>query len=286
MNTDIWHNIMLKMDMNTLFNFFTINKRMYAIYDDIYFWQQKFAHDNLKYLGLTQPNNIYNWRKEYIISTNLKKELYPIVFDNNKASVLLIQMISGPKYYTKDKHCKSLEKYMDIHYKNWKLYLRRGDIIENIEKSGYRSEGICMYDGEHIIPLNYEFDDYGSPSDTFIVFKDFLPDYWTKIYNDDVIQLNIIKKYTSPLDNIMSFFYWHCDFPPVVIYKEPIIEQIKNGYTTVINTGTKPIVSINFANQSYNIHLKTEQINTIVTTGTIDELVACDMDNDGIYCYF
>jgi hypothetical protein len=285
MNTDIWHNIMLEMDMKTLFTFFTINKQMYAIYKDIYFWQQKFAHDNLQYLGLNKPNNIHDWRKEYIISTNLKEELG--VFNTNRASVLLIQIDDGHRYYTEDEHCKSLEKYMNINYKNWKLYLRKGDIIENIEQSGYRSEGICMYDGEHIIPLNYEADDYGSPSDTFIVFKDFLPDYWTKIYNDDVIQLNIIKKYISPLmDDIMSSFYWHCDFPPVVIYKEPIIQQVKNRYTTVINTGTKPIVSINFANQSYNIHLETEQINTIVTTGTINELVACDMNNDGIYCYF
>ncbi len=293
MNMDIIHNIMLSMDIKTLFNFFKVDKRIYAIYNDIYFWKLKFTHDNLEYLGLEKPNNLNNFIKSYITAKLLKEELYPKVFNNNKASVLLIDIDDKNTYYSQNEQLTTLETCMDNGYKNWRLYLRKGDIIENIANSGYRSEGICMYDGEHLIPMNHDEDDYGSPSKTFVVFKDFLPDYWNKVFDEDTTHLNVIKKYiTSYLDEKTnmekdSSFYWHSDYPPTVMYKPIIIQQVKNKYKDVINKGNIPIITINFANQYYNIHLTIKQINDIIITGTIqEELYACYMKNNDIYCEY
>ena len=83
-NMDMLQHIMLMMDIKTLFNFFKVNKQIYAIYNDIYFWEQKFVCDDLKYLGLEKPNNINDFIKSYITSTFLKEELYPKIFYNNK----------------------------------------------------------------------------------------------------------------------------------------------------------------------------------------------------------
>jgi hypothetical protein len=296
---------MWSMDIKTLFNFFKVNKQIYAIYHDIYFWELKFIRDNLKYLGLDKPTNLNDFIKSYITSTLLKEGLYPKVFNNNKASVLLINMKDKYNYYTKNSHCKTLETNMDNCYKNWRLYLRKGDIIENIANSGYRSEGICMYDGEHIIPPNYDEDDYGSPSKTFVIFKDFLPDYWNRCFNEDATDLNIIKKYiNNEKTNVVkdskfywylektnmeddSKFYWHSDYPITVMYKPDIIQQVKNKCKGVINKNNIPIITINFANQFYNIHLTIMQINEIITTGTIqEELYACYMSDNDVYCYY
>ena len=290
MNMDMLQNIMLMMDIKTLFNFFKVNKQIYAIYNNIYFWEQKFVCDDLKYLGLEKPNNINDFIKSYITSTFLKEELYPKIFYNNKASVLLINIEDECEfsYCNTNESCMIIESYMDIHYKNWRLYLRRGDIIENIARSGYRSEGICMYDGTHIIPINHDADDYGSPSKTFIIFKDFLPEYWNKAFDDDVANLNIITKYIDRKNmEKSSNFYWHADPPPTVIYKPIIIQQVKNKYKDVINKATNPVITINFASQNYNIYLTITQINEIITTGTItDDLYLCEMDDNNVYCHY
>lgn len=59
------------------------------------------------------------------------------------------------------------------------IELDRGDMIEVCELSGYRSEGVCMWNGQHTIGLNTNCDDYGSVAEEFTALRDFPGDYWT-----------------------------------------------------------------------------------------------------------
>lgn len=63
------------------------------------------------------------------------------------------------------------------------LKLNKGDIIEvdkinNITTSKYRNDFLYIYDGENIIELDTEFDEYGYIPSIFLTFTDFPPGYW------------------------------------------------------------------------------------------------------------
>lgn len=76
--------------------------------------------------------------------------------------------------------------------------MKRGDLVENINESGYRSNGIYCYDGEDIVYQNRTCDDYGMPSSSFKIVHEFPPGYW------DNPEIN--NKF-EPDHN--STFYWH-----------------------------------------------------------------------------
>ncbi len=107
------------------------------------------------------------------------------------------------------------DQYMDL----WKM-MKKGDLIENIGKSGYRSEGRYYVDIDHkrkksiirngliIRDLHTEWDDYGSIPSHFYVITEFPKSY----FNEDQIIVN--NKY-CPKQNKQS--YWHCDNQPCFI---------------------------------------------------------------------
>lgn len=68
---------------------------------------------------------------------------------------------------------KVLNKMLEL-----KIDLVRGDLICN-GLNEYRNDGVCIFNGEKIIPLNYEIDDYGSLPSEFTVINDNVPiRYW------------------------------------------------------------------------------------------------------------
>jgi hypothetical protein len=78
--------------------------------------------------------------------------------------------------------------------------MKRGDLIENIHQSGYRSQGVYCFDGEDLVCLNGKIDDYGTPSSSFKLITEFPPGYW-----DSPTECNIYELEYS------SKFYWHDD---------------------------------------------------------------------------
>ncbi len=72
------------------------------------------------------------------------------------------------------------KEQLDNSYPGFTTKLRSGDILENVEDSGYRSEGIYMWNGTDVIRQNTEYDDYGSPAKEFKVITQFPPNYWGK----------------------------------------------------------------------------------------------------------
>ena len=97
-----------------------------------------------------------------------------------KATVHLVSVGKDESdYYTLSKMSKRLEKK----HPGITKAMKRGDIIENIDESGYRSQGVYMWDGKRVIHQNHDWDDYGSPSQEFLLLTEFPPGYWDKPYS-------------------------------------------------------------------------------------------------------
>lgn len=58
--------------------------------------------------------------------------------------------------------------------------LQRGDIIGFRNTIGYRNDGKSIFDGQDIISLYHELDDYGSVPPTFFVGDEFHPNTWSR----------------------------------------------------------------------------------------------------------
>lgn len=115
--------------------------------------------------------------------------------------------------------------------------LKRGDIIEDIDESGYRSDGVYMYDGSEVISQNYDYDSYGSPSTEFKAITEFPPDYWTKHLNGDH-KLNINKKWVGKVYD--SQFYWHYEDPPVTLDLSKFeVVKVSNDYWILLDSDRK-----------------------------------------------
>lgn len=86
-----------------------------------------------------------------------------------------------------------------------KPYLRRGDILENVQTSGYRSTGWYMFDGEQVRELAGDLDEYGGISKDYLVYSEFNPYYWQR---DQMNENNILV----PGEKARG--YWHGDTHP------------------------------------------------------------------------
>ena len=77
--------------------------------------------------------------------------------------------------------------------------MKRGDMVENLYESGYRSQGVYFYDGEQLIDQRRDYDDYGSPPHIFKIIEDFPPDYW----DNPIVNNHFVNSDDE------SQFYWH-----------------------------------------------------------------------------
>ena len=103
------------------------------------------------------------------------------------------------------------KEQIDNSYQGFTTKLRRGDILENVDDSGYRSEGVYMWNGTDIIRQNTEYDDYGSPAKEFKVITQFPPNYWERPYSSRYVDNSYVPDVRD------SKFYWHSYNPPLII---------------------------------------------------------------------
>lgn len=85
--------------------------------------------------------------------------------------------------------------------------MKSGDLIENIHESGYRSDGVYIYDGIDVIDLDYEYDDYGSIPKKFISIVDFRIGYWD--FHNDTSNNKSLQTNDIYCKGKLSKFYWH-----------------------------------------------------------------------------
>jgi len=242
---------------------------------------QKLPYDVFNYIvesgkisgkDLLNLSELYNHRVDETFKRALKRD-YNVYCNKNDPKDLYIEYngIFGKKF-RKDRAIVLLVEIHDLHsrntpekvenalenlYPNFKRFLRRGDIVEISNISGYRTMGIWMYDGEKITSLNHEVDGYGTPSKEFLVFKEFPPDYWDCIFVDDFDnmerQLNINNIYCPKKE---SKFYWHEPTIPVLVDKNVLIPLVERGvYKDVV--GNKGYyynyVNVEYQNKKYRV---------------------------------
>lgn len=130
---------------------------------------------------------------------------------------------------------ESLEKT----YPGFTALMKRGDIIENIDESDYRSSTIYFFDGVNIIQKDTSTDDYGSPPLEFELITEFPPGYWDQPYNSES-RLPVNNQFEPG----KSDFYWHSEsaWSPINLEKLGIqgleLKSNEVGFLFIYN-GTK-----------------------------------------------
>lgn len=179
--------------------------------------------------------------------------LSKVVKRTDRATVLLVD-VEKDEDRGEEHEGEKMTKLLEAKYPDFRLGLRRGDIIENIKESGYRSDGVYFYDGRSIINLDTDWDDYGSIP--FVVFEEFAPDYWVVSGWGDHRQtdLNIDSRYVQR----ESVFWWHQEDGAFRLNPEKIGRIIEGGKT-----------EINFRGKTYRLigfEFEEEEINPIDTS--------------------
>ena len=136
-------------------------------------------------------------------------------------------------------------------YKGIKEKLNRGDIIENVDDSGYRSEGVYMWNGLKLIDLCYDIDDYGSPSKEFIIFTEFHPFYW-----------HTIERYINWEHDSCSNMYWHSPTPQHLVTIKNFIQPtysnrnflfyMEKNKLTISDGHDRVIMNLKYINAFFN----------------------------------
>lgn len=126
----------------------------------------------------------------------------------------------------------------------YRHFMRRGDILFNSIYPRYRNDGKCLFDGEQLIGLDSEFNEYGHVSKEFLAFTEFPPNYWDNLaYNGiniawvDFSQLNVnnignINRY----DNIYSCYEVEYNDNTYRLLLEQN-EEIPEGIVLIYNDG-------------------------------------------------
>jgi hypothetical protein len=162
-----------------------------------------------------------------------------------KATILLVDISS--RIESDDFDFETFTDRMEQKYPDFRSHLKAGDIIENLAESGYRSQGVYMYAGKNIIPLNYDYDDYGSVSTQFLVFKDFPPNYWSP-WSDLLVN-------DTYQPGGKSQAYWHGESG------EPVIDKnvLTDAEMSTNNDGSM-YVDIEFAGKNYQVLVDKEDL--------------------------
>lgn len=94
-------------------------------------------------------------------------------------------------------------------------YLRRGDLLENVAVSGYRSQGMYIFDGVNVTHMGDDLDDYGNIPAEYVVYKEFNPHYW------EIGQLNV-NNILVPESQGYKVSWHGGDYPCVYVYAPAI----------------------------------------------------------------
>ena len=128
----------------------------------------------------------------------------------------------------------SNQEYIMTHHPEIIQGSRHGDMLENTNISGYRSEGVYMVSktpesGFKVIDLDYDYDDYGGPSHEFSVITDFPLDYWH--YDHMNVRGGEVQS------------YWHCGDHEQYMYFDG--NKLRKGAQNIKCTESGPIFEYN-----------------------------------------
>ena len=183
---------------------------------------------------------------------------------NNKAIVHLVALGKRGKNY----HDIPSNDYLNRKYPGITNMMKRGDIIENVTESGYRSQGIYMWNGKKVIERNTDWDDYGSPSTEFRIITEFPPGYWDQCFGSD--ECLPVKNWCRI--DAESQFYWHSDYPECalntsLLKKCPILTKDDNYWITFIHDSTEYTLHL-YNPEVFREQIKNEEYIPVCGSGT------------------
>jgi hypothetical protein len=62
--------------------------------------------------------------------------------------------------------------------------MKRGDILYNEFEGAYRNEGRYIFDGNKLIELEFDYDEYGHPPKSIVAFRDVNPRFYSLAHNE------------------------------------------------------------------------------------------------------
>jgi len=140
-------------------------------------------------------------------------------------------------------------------YPGIKGMVKRGDIFEDVDESGYRLDGVFLYDGQKTINQGHEYDDYGYPPDELKLIIEFPPGYWdvNNLIINDTFEKPRRKGLESAGTVILSpSFYWHSESTPSFLYFDELgisrditTSKVSFTYPRIYNDGTEEEVDFN-----------------------------------------
>lgn len=157
----------------------------------------------------------------------------PVILRPTKATVHLVsgkkimEVAEPGKYEDDNKGAYLAYEIEDIEraYPGIGDMLKRGDIFEDIDTSGYRSQGVFFFDRQKTIIQGDEYDPYGYPPDEFKLIIEFPPGYWDTdglIINDTFEKYPRAEAETSGTIVSSPSFYWHLELAPSFLYLEEL----------------------------------------------------------------
>lgn len=77
--------------------------------------------------------------------------------------------------------------------------IKRGDIVHIEEFGSYRNDGKLIFDGQKLVNLCYDIDDYGSVPSSFTIGDEFRSDHWINVIEHNALVWIGTIKYRSQL---------------------------------------------------------------------------------------
>lgn len=156
------------------------------------FWRNKIAIDYprqtiFKDLYLKNPKRLYMLLSMNSKIVEMEEEDFPALLkiDTTELSIEIADLIT--KYITPQ----------FIRENN----LKRGDVLHLEWEITYRNEGKYLWDGEKVVLLDYEDDDYGSVPKEF-AFPEFRPDY----FSESIAHNNIVRLTSEKVQEMINNF--------------------------------------------------------------------------------
>lgn len=143
-----------------------------------------------KYIELHGANGIQKQETESFCNRNKdiindKIDEYLVRHHQTKANVFEIKVELNETEFDQDVDFIISDSLQDAFNKwGYRHFMRRGDILYNSIYPRYRNDGKCLFDGEKLVGLEGDFNEYGHVSHEFLAFIEFPPDYWEDLaYN-------------------------------------------------------------------------------------------------------
>ena len=225
-------------------------------------------------LLFTQYDLIYNISTEspYLMYKNLNNVKWSqkgTIFDREKATILLVELPDFLRYDDQNE-ISIVTDMLEQQCHNFRAYLRRGDIIENIKE--YNNRSIFMYDDKSIILQNFTVSLHGSVPSQFVVFDEFAPHYW---FSNTTSMLNINESYVAWESDSgkkwsSSNFYWRKNGYIVLLYKPFILnELLKIPNLLTFTDKNKVNITCTFHKKDYLIIFPFSMIEEFINTNYI-----------------